>query len=84
MEPDSDLARILDDMHGQGVILVKDGVRFRVEPVESDDIWADYDPEKVRESMDAAAGSWSDVDTERIKESIYAARNAGTRPPDRP
>ncbi len=48
------------------------------------DPWADYDPDKLWEGVQAAAGSISPEEGERMKEYIYAAREAGTRPPNRP
>jgi hypothetical protein len=49
-----------------------------------DDIWADYDPEKVREAIEKYAGSWSDLDRDELIENLYRARKEGSRPPERP
>lgn len=83
------------EAEGKRIILVRDGMRYRVEPVTPPeapvlpaqprpDPWEGYDPEKVRESITKAAGSITVEEAERIKKYIYAAREAGTRPPDRP
>lgn len=48
------------------------------------DPWADYNPEKLWEGIQAAAGTITEEEGERMREYIYAAREAGTRPPDRP
>ncbi len=80
---------------GKRPILVLDGVRYRIDPVDAQELtsppkqperdpWADYDPEKVRQAIEAAAGTITVEEAERMKEYIYAAREAGTRPPDRP
>src|SRR3990170_984096 len=33
---------------------------------ERDDIWARYDPEKVREAIGKSAGGWADLDAETL------------------
>jgi hypothetical protein len=48
------------------------------------DIWADYDPEKVREALDRYAGAWADLDAEELKAKLYRAREEGSRPAERP
>ena len=87
------LARQLAEAEAAGKrpILVRDGVRYQLDPVEPGaappdkrDIWADYDPEAVRAAMRSAAGSWKDVDTEKLIADIYRWRDEGTRPPNRP
>ncbi|MDP9358792.1 MAG: hypothetical protein M3Q71_09035 [Chloroflexota bacterium] len=100
--PGSELARVLDEAAGKPVVLVKDGVRYRLTPENAppsstisgrpgtpegtapSDPWADYDPDKLWEGVQAAVGSISPEEGERMKEYIYAAREAGTRPPNRP
>lgn len=84
--PGGELARILDEANGASLLLVKDGVRYRLDREEpamtsaSLDPWADYDPERALAGMREAAGSWSDVDTEKLKEDIYRWREEGSRP----
>jgi len=51
---------------------------------EREDIWADYDPEKVEEALAETAGSWADVDADALIADIYRAREEGSRPPIRP
>lgn len=74
VEPGSEIARLLDEMRGQAMILVKDGVRYRVELAEGDDIWAGYDPERMREALRQTAGSWREIDTEALKAEIREMR----------
>mgnify|MGYP000931004526 CR=1 FL=1 len=47
-------------------------------------IWQDYDPAKVREALRTTAGSWADIDVDRLIEDINRAREAGSRPSERP
>lgn len=88
VEPDSELAHLLDDAEGRPLVLIKGRERFRVtrESIEesSNDPWTKYDPEKLMEGVRAAAGAWADVDTEALKENIYRWREEGSRPADRP
>lgn len=48
------------------------------------DIWAGYDPERVREAIHVAAGTWADVDTETLKDELYRAREEVSRWFDQP
>jgi hypothetical protein len=91
VEPGSELARLLEKANGATMVLVKDGVRYRVTPeelaeearpeaVSEPDPWADYDPERALAGMLAAAGSWSDIDADKMIEDIYRWREEGSRP----
>ena len=100
--PGSELARLLDEAEGKALVLVKEGVRYRVLPEDASasspvpprnvtsagtgphDPWTDYDPDKLWAGIQAAAGSITEEEGELMKEYIYAAREAGTRPPNRP
>ena len=44
------------------------------------DIWAGYDPEKVREAVDKTAGAWADIDADALIADLYRAREEGSRP----
>jgi hypothetical protein len=83
IDPDSELGRALDEANGTPIVLVRDGVRFRVTR-DPDDPWASYDPEGLREGLREIAGTLSPEEGERIKELIYRGREEGTRPIDRP
>ena len=74
--PETDLRALLDD--------AADGPQFRLGLEEADDLWADYDPERVRTALREVARSMTREEGERIKELIYRGREEGTRPPDRP
>ena len=76
------LPELLDDAAREPIILERDGERFRL----SRDEEIDYepDPEGVHTMLAATAGSWADVDTDTMIREIYEAREAGSRPLDRP
>jgi hypothetical protein len=95
VKPGSELARLLEKANGASLVLVKDGVRYRVTPeelaeaarpeaVSEPDPWADYDSERLMDGVRAAAGSITEDEAEQIKAYIYAGREQGTRPSDRP
>lgn len=89
IDPDSDLGRALDESGDEPVVLLQGTNRFRVvrEGAESrtdDDLWANYDPEKLRQALHEIAGTISPEEGERMKELIYRGREEGTRPIDRP
>jgi hypothetical protein len=69
IDPDSELGRALDEANGNPIVLVREGVRFRVTR-DPDDPWASYDPEKVRDGLKKVAG--------------LLTPEEGTRPIDRP
>lgn len=77
------LPDLLDDAAEAPVILERGGERFRLSRAD-DDLFADYDPERVREGLRLFAGTISPEEGERRKALIYQGREEGTRPPDRP
>ncbi len=83
IEPDSDLARALQDAEVAPVVLESDGVRYRVLR-DAEDIWAGYDSERLLATVRASAGTLTPEEGEELKELIYRGREEGSRPPDRP
>jgi hypothetical protein len=83
IDPDSELGQALAETDGSSVILLHNGARFRVTR-DSDDPWANYDPEKVRAGLRKFSGMISPEEGDRIEETIYRGREEGTRPLDRP
>ncbi len=83
---DSELARLLTEAGDLPLLLEKNGAVYRLEPLERscEDIFAGYDPEKVKKAIAATAGSWKDLDTEKLIAAIYWARKEGSRPATRP
>ena len=74
---DSELGKLVDKARRHPVLLEKDGVLFRLEPEEAPkkpDIWANYDPEKVREGLRKSAGALKGVDIEALKRDIRDQR----------
>ncbi len=88
VEPGSELDRLLDEAAGAPLTLIKGARRYTVVPqplvtiADSDDIWANYDPEAVREGIRRTAGSWKGlVDAEELKAYIRERRLTKNRPP---
>jgi hypothetical protein len=80
--PGSELDCQLAEADGTAVVLVRNGRRFRVVAEDStEDIWAGYDPERVRQALDETAGSWADIDADALIADIYRWREEGSRPP---
>jgi len=84
--PGSELARLLEEAAFAPVILERDGERYRLNREEEpgEDLWAGYDPARVRQALAETAGSWADIDTETLIADIYRARGEGSRPASRP
>lgn len=76
------LSGLLDDAARETVTLERDGQRFRLSREEAIDY--EPDPELARRTLAATAGSWADLDIDRVIGEIHEARQAGSRPPDRP
>ncbi len=82
---DTRLISLLEQVGASPMLLEKDGVVYRLEAErEAEDIWAGYDPDKVREVLSEVAGSWADLDTDTMIADIYRWREEGSRPADRP
>ena len=79
---ETDLPELLGDAAKGPVILEHDGERFRLS--RDEDIAYEPDPRLVRATLAATAGSWADLDVDRAIREIYEAREAGSRPLDRP
>ena len=86
-----DLPLILSELtrKNEGVFVEAEGRTYRLEPVELEasdpkDLWAHYDPEKVRAAVRKYAGAWADLDTDTMIDNIYQAREEGSHPADRP
>ncbi len=80
---DTTLTDVLALARRNAVVLDDNGVRYRLTR-ETEDIWTDYDPVKVRAALETFGGSWSDVDADAMIADIYRAREEGSRPVDRP
>jgi hypothetical protein len=79
---DTALADLLDDAAREPIILERNGDRFRLSLV--DDLFADYDPERVRDGLRRFAGTITPEEADRLRQIVYRGREEGTRPIDRP
>ena len=71
---DSELGRLLEEVGAAPVILEKEGELFTLARGEAKDIWANYNPEKVREALRQSKGVLAGVDRESLLCDIHAAR----------
>jgi hypothetical protein len=79
---DSELGRLVDAARRHPVLLEKDGAVYSLTPHsgDPDDLWAGYDPEKVRDAIRTYGGSWKERDADAMIAEVYAARKCGSRP----
>ena len=81
--PGSELARLLEEADEAPLLLEKDGVLYHLAAQEQD-IWADYDPERVRAALKESAGALAGVDTKQLITDIHASREQKERSGNRP
>ena len=79
----TELVSLLEMAGRAPLVLEKNGVRYRL-AIEEGDIWAGYDPKKVRAALAKTSGSWPDLDAEAAVAEVYRARAQGSRPASRP
>ena len=82
VKPGSELARLLEEADEAPLLLEKDGVLYRL-TAQEEDIWADYDPERVRAGLKESAGALAGVDTKQLLADIRQSRKqrrSGHRP----
>ena len=78
--PGSELDRLLAEANGAPIILVRDGQRYRLAPEDAKpDIWANYDPERMKEALAETAGAWKHIDTEALLADIRRQRGHAPR-----
>ena len=82
--PGNDAASLLDEAAMQPLLLEKDGRTYRLEAESAATGWPAPDPEIIREGLQRTAGSWSELDIDAEIAKVYEAREAGSRPADRP
>jgi hypothetical protein len=75
----SQLPKVFDTIakRGEKVLVEKDGMLFRLGPEErlkKPDIWANYDPERVREGLRKSAGTLTGVDRDTLQREIRDQR----------
>jgi hypothetical protein len=84
VKPGSELARLLEEANEAPLLLEKDGVLYHLTASDQEDIWADYDPERVRAGLKTGAGALSGVDTEQLLADIRQSREQQRRRGNRP
>jgi hypothetical protein len=79
---DSELGKLVDEARRHPVLLEKDGAVYSLTPHSSDpdDLWAGYDPKKVREAIIDYGSSWAELDADAMIADVYEARKRGSRP----
>jgi hypothetical protein len=83
--PESDLIQMLDAAEHEPLLLERNGVVYRLSRAdEAEDIWAGYDPERVRAGLRAMSGTITAEEAEHLKRLVEHGREEGTRPDDRP
>ncbi|GIW03749.1 MAG: hypothetical protein KatS3mg059_0369 [Thermomicrobiales bacterium] len=81
--PETKLGDLLDEAESIPVRVERGGVIYLLIR-EADDPWASYDPERLRAKVRQYSGILTLGEGDRLKAQIYHAREAGTRPTDRP
>ncbi len=89
VEPGNQLARFLEEAGEAPVTLRLGEVRYRLDPERSigvqpgaDDIWANYDPGRALDGIQAATGAWKGlVDAGALRDYICERRQMSSRPP---
>ena len=81
VDPQSEIAKALEAMDTEPVVLVSNGERFRVS---RDEITPANDDEEFEEALRAVVGTLTPEEAERRTQDIYRWREEGSRPIDRP
>lgn len=84
VEPGSELARLLEEVGEAPLLLEKDGVLYHVTPSSQEDIWADYDPQRVRAGLKESTGALVGVNTTELLLDIHQSREQKERSGNRP
>jgi hypothetical protein len=74
VDPDSELAHLLDEVGEMPVLLEKNGKVYRLTMEEDNS--TQYDAEKVQIAVRKTAGSWADIDADAFLTNLYHARRA--------
>jgi hypothetical protein len=89
VNPDTELARVLDEAEREGhsVVLDNDGMTYRIVPDDEDEIepselWRGYDPARVLEALRAIRGMWHDMDVDEFIKETYESRHRPSRRPE--
>jgi hypothetical protein len=81
IDPESELGRALAETTDVPIVLEREGVRFRVIRA-SDDLWAGYDPQRVRHALRQSAGAFAGIDVAASQRELREQRSQDS--PGRP
>ena len=65
VEPDSEVAQVLEQAKEAPILIETQGTRFRVIR-DGDDLFANYDPERARAAADRMFGTLKGIDVEKF------------------
>jgi hypothetical protein len=78
IDPESELGRALAAIDDAPIVLERDGARFRVTR-DADDLWADYDPQRVRRALRQSAGALAGIDVAALQRELREQRRQDSR-----
>ncbi len=73
IDPESEVGQALSSVDDAPLVLMRGRERFRVTR-ETDSLWANDDPERVREALRESTGALAGVDVEALKRELRAQR----------
>jgi hypothetical protein len=59
------------------ILVERDGALYRLEQQEPAELWAEYDPHRVRRGIRRTSGIFAGVDTQQLLADIHAQREQG-------
>jgi hypothetical protein len=77
IQPDSELAHLLDEMGDTPILLEKNCELYRL--AKEEDIWAGYEPQRARRALRKSAGALRGTDQEELLNDIHLARQQDSR-----
>jgi hypothetical protein len=75
VDPESELARVLDEVDTRSVVLDSKGMRYTVEP---EDVFTRYDPQRALAALRQCRGTLKGVDTKRLLTDLAEQREQDT------
>jgi hypothetical protein len=78
IDQESELGRALAAVDDAPIVLERGGARFRVSR-DVDDLWADYDPQRVQRALRESAGALAGVDVAVLLRELREQRSQDSR-----
>jgi hypothetical protein len=78
VEPDSEVAQVLDQATEAPILIESRGTRFRVVR-EGEDPFANYDPERVRSALDRMFGTLKGIDVDAFLAELREQRGQDSK-----